>query len=389
MAHSFTREQLFGLVWSEPTRTVATRLGMSDVGLAKACRRADLVMPPRGYWAKLAAGKRVSRAVLPPRGPGMSDLIVLGQDHWSWADTSVTPNTPVPPLPTFSESLDELGQRMRLEIGAVRQTRDLAKAHPRIQKLLAADEKRRAKLREWPGSTWNSPLFDSPFAQRRLRLLNSLMRALDKVAVTVSVEGKEGASLNAIVGSVSVSFAIDAAGKKFKSNHVSERPGPMRCYLTSHSDGTEVVRSWADAGKNRVEHHLADIAVAILVEGERRYRANVHRYREWVIRRKVELAEESRKREEERQRLERKRIASLEKARIGRLLTQAHALRQANEIRHYAAAVREIQPQLERPLGKADLRSWIAWALEQADRIDPIVSGLFRTVQDDTVMPGE
>ena len=78
MLHTFYRQDLFDLVWSEPTRTIAKRLGISDVGLAKACRRADLLLPPRGYWAKLAAGKTVKKPQLPRRGPGMPDRIVLG-----------------------------------------------------------------------------------------------------------------------------------------------------------------------------------------------------------------------------------------------------------------------------------------------------------------------
>jgi N-acyl-D-aspartate/D-glutamate deacylase len=83
MSHTFTRQELFDLVWSAPTRAVAKQLGISDVGLAKAGRRADLLLPPRGYWAKLAAGKPVRKPQLPTRGPGMSDRIVLGQSRWS------------------------------------------------------------------------------------------------------------------------------------------------------------------------------------------------------------------------------------------------------------------------------------------------------------------
>src|ERR1044071_7977907 len=84
MSHTFSRQDLFELVWSEPTRTMAKRLGISDVGLAKACRRAGLLLPPRGYWAKLAAGKIVKKPQLPTRGPGMSDQIVLGRGRWGW-----------------------------------------------------------------------------------------------------------------------------------------------------------------------------------------------------------------------------------------------------------------------------------------------------------------
>jgi hypothetical protein len=64
--------------------TIAKGLGISDVGLAmKACRRADLLLPHRGHWAKLAAGKMVKKPPLPSRSPGMSDQIVLGRDRWA------------------------------------------------------------------------------------------------------------------------------------------------------------------------------------------------------------------------------------------------------------------------------------------------------------------
>lgn len=42
MAHQFTRQELYDLVWAEPMKTVSARFGLSDVGLAKACRRADI-----------------------------------------------------------------------------------------------------------------------------------------------------------------------------------------------------------------------------------------------------------------------------------------------------------------------------------------------------------
>lgn len=61
MSHSFSRRELFDLVWSETTRTIAKRLGISDGGLANACRRADLLLPPRVCWTKLAAGEVVQK----------------------------------------------------------------------------------------------------------------------------------------------------------------------------------------------------------------------------------------------------------------------------------------------------------------------------------------
>ena len=61
-----TREALYELVWSEPVKDLAAKLRISDVGLAKQCRRANVPVPPRGYWAKLDAGQPVERTPLPP-----------------------------------------------------------------------------------------------------------------------------------------------------------------------------------------------------------------------------------------------------------------------------------------------------------------------------------
>jgi hypothetical protein len=47
---ALTREELFERVWLKPVREVAADLGISDVGLAKPCRRSGIPLPPQGYW---------------------------------------------------------------------------------------------------------------------------------------------------------------------------------------------------------------------------------------------------------------------------------------------------------------------------------------------------
>ncbi len=49
MNRSFTRQELYDLVWSQPMRTLASQFGVSDVALAKTCRNHDIPIPPRGY----------------------------------------------------------------------------------------------------------------------------------------------------------------------------------------------------------------------------------------------------------------------------------------------------------------------------------------------------
>ena len=58
---TLTREELYALVWTEPIQKLARRYGMSDRGLGKLCEREGIPVPPRGWWAKRAAGKRLPK----------------------------------------------------------------------------------------------------------------------------------------------------------------------------------------------------------------------------------------------------------------------------------------------------------------------------------------
>jgi hypothetical protein len=59
-------KDLYEKVWSAPMGTVAKEFGVSDVALAKTCRKLHIPVPGRGYWAKKAANQPVaSRPPLP------------------------------------------------------------------------------------------------------------------------------------------------------------------------------------------------------------------------------------------------------------------------------------------------------------------------------------
>ena len=65
MPLTLTRQQLYERVWTTPIDTLSGELGLSGRGLGKLCARYDIPVPPRGHWAKKAAGKRVSKPPLP------------------------------------------------------------------------------------------------------------------------------------------------------------------------------------------------------------------------------------------------------------------------------------------------------------------------------------
>ena len=72
-----TRQELYDLVWERPMSKVAPEFGLSGVGLAKLCRREDIPVPERGYWAKLEHGKRVKKPALKGAASGRSEDLFI------------------------------------------------------------------------------------------------------------------------------------------------------------------------------------------------------------------------------------------------------------------------------------------------------------------------
>ena len=184
-------------------------------------------------------------------------------------------------------------------------------------------------------------------------------------------------------GDFSVGFTIDGVSVKTASTQPKSVSGPMRCQLMALCGGDQPAETWTDVEGQPLETRLGDIGVAIVVHGGRVCRSSAHHHREWVTKRKAEIAAEERRKEAERRRLERERLERIKKARGGRLLAQAKSLREAEEIRAYVSAVRARQAVLDDPLSATGFQQWADWALRQEDLIDPVLSGSFRTVQDD------
>ena len=60
-----TREQLYEKVWSQPISILAKEWGISDVGLAKICKRYNVPRPGLGHWARKQHGYNPIQPPLP------------------------------------------------------------------------------------------------------------------------------------------------------------------------------------------------------------------------------------------------------------------------------------------------------------------------------------
>ena len=71
------REALYQEIWETPNRQLAKKYGISDVGLAKICKRMQIPIPHRGYWAKVAHGHEPRKQSLPALdGNGLAQVVI-------------------------------------------------------------------------------------------------------------------------------------------------------------------------------------------------------------------------------------------------------------------------------------------------------------------------
>lgn len=397
MEHQFSRKEFFDLMWSKPIKDLAPEFGISDVALAKFCRKHDVPLPGRGYWAKLKVGKPVPAFSLPPRGLGRHETISIGRDEWRGRDEQEARQREevIPPPPEFPEALDDLRRRVTTLVGKVTYLKGLERTHRVVATLLEEDKARIEKRSTSSYSSfYDQPFFASPYERRRLKFLNSIFLALAKLDITAHAQGKNPKDFKVHVGDSGVTFKLD--DPKAKTERESWRPqsdvhrsasDPLQLTVSWHLEKVDGLRLvWSDSKDATIEALLQEIVVELVVAGEMQMRtAELHRHA-WRVRRKEDLIEEDRKRKEEVKRKERLRLQRIEKARIEHLLDDAMSLRLANDLRAYIQAVQTANKASADPVSDDDMEQWTIWALVQVDRIDPIQTRSFLQPVED---PGE
>ncbi|MEW8349345.1 MAG: hypothetical protein AB2687_13645 [Candidatus Thiodiazotropha taylori] len=377
--HYFPRKELYELVWEEPRTKLAKRLGLSDVAIGKACRKAGIPMPPAGHWAKKAAGKHVARLPLPPRDPGIdNDIKLSGERYYSsgyWTDEEVLEM--VPELPSFDESLHEVRQRIKARLGKVVPPRSLKAPHHLIARLLAEDEERRVKTKSSDFIlSWDRPKFESPIEKRRLRILSGIFTATEKCNSKGFIKGKNARDVGVKVGDQFVRLDLEEAttGKRLKDQKVNTC---VRLKLTLghgwHNHCPEPL-VWEDCAEKDLESLLPEVVIELILMGERQYRSHKEYQYQYILERKAELEENERQRIETENQLELERVERLKQARIQRLLDDAAAHRQACEIRDYVGRVLTLISKSS-SCDLENVEAWAEWARAQADLLDPITTG--------------
>lgn len=337
---------------------------ITDVGLAKICRRHNIPCPGRGYWARLAAGVEDPRPAL-PEGVAPDEPIVLRH-----VDEPL--HREPPPKPP-----------------EVRIFKTLRHAHEAVVALGIAletaneDKNGRLVLAGVPEPT----LAVTPAAHRRaLLLLDALAKAITTRGHAVRVIPSDGTASDCTALSCNIAeeeIVLSMVEDLDRIDHVPTKAeeerlargygygipkydyvpqGRLRITLTQSGLHRS---SWRDGKKQRLDRLLGRIVLAAEAEAQRRQhaRAAQERKRQEDLCRQREEEAARRRAEEEKARLRHKQLL------VDDLMDMARRWTEARQLRSFLGAVRESVREHE---GGADLISWLDWATTWVNEIDPL-----------------
>lgn len=365
-------EDLLKFAWSAPMRDLAARVGLSGVGLKKLLASYGVVPPPQGYWNKLRAGKPVpSRPKAAERRPGETGRLRIDQ-RFAGLIPVAGPISSSGPFATrhVPEDVAELQAIELARIGRVAVPKSLDRAHRALMPLLRQEAKRREKDRA-SVRNWDKPKFDNPLARRRLRILNALFNALSKRGHDGRLEDRDGElEAWAVVGDTHVAISLKVRGRhrtvmvQGYSRAAPDLPAgtPLVLRLDPDVHGNSDV-SLQDRPEGTLESKLGEAAAAIIVAAEAKFRSGL---RQEEARRERQLVEAEERRRAALEQLNEKRLQNLLES--GVLLSQAQRIRAV--VAELGEAIRD-RDEIE----SRDVQAWRDWALAEADKLDPILSG--------------
>lgn len=377
LSKSVDRETLYNEVWTDPVTVVASRYGLSDVGLAKICRTLSIPLPSRGYWAKIKAGRMMSRAPLPKlKAPVLRDMRLVK-----------LPEEKIAKLEAAKESATRI--RNRVAAVDINPTEGSAEQHP----LVKAASKRLRQRDGWPANTLLRSAPDEVLnlsvsqdaLDRALAFANLLLNALDKEGFYCEIDRRKNKTLlRSRITGTTVPLAIEEkiqrsrheptpaekrARERYYSSPYWERRGdypsiPEFDYASTGLLTLRVgsyARNWNDTARTKLEQRLGTVVSEIIVLMQEAY----EREQEEIRR------AEARQRAMERYEYLTKR-RKMEAAKFKELEAEADNLDRATKLRAYADAV-ERQAVDNGMVDSPEIADWLAWARAKADWLDPLV----------------
>jgi hypothetical protein len=363
---TFTREELYQLVWSEPMLTIANKYLISDTGLRKICINMDIPLPRAGHWMKLKFGQKIPQPPL-PKTKSQKTTIEL---EYRPLELLKVKGVLSPAKTKILLIEQELAETLSVPERLSKPEKIIVQAK---ENLTAKDSYPRNGLISTHIGFVNISVSKQNIL-RALRLMDTFIKSLrarghDYIVSTrenyVSIKGEE----------IQIALREKTSQAPTKDKWSTHDYVPCGIFVLKTGRWSNI-KEWSD-GKQLLENQIS----AIIVWMENLADKNIEDNKEREIRRKIR-EEEERKEKEWQQRKE-KELNDFKS-----IITQSSRWQKAGELRSYIEAV-EAKAVANNQLTDK-LSDWLQWLRDKADWYDPFIEKedeLLTDIDRDTLSP--
>lgn len=378
------RSELYDLVWSKPITKVAGEYGVSDSMIIKICKKLGVLRPGVGYWAKVAAGKKVRQLSLGNLPKHCQESYYLTGFEQHRKTTEGIAKTLQPPLI----------QRELSEEFAIIVPNQLESPHPLIARSTKSFNNASVseKLTLKPRAKVHMDLtVTEGTLNRALSIMNAILTSFEKRDWQFEIVSDPKIKMQVTVLGEIISFHIEEkirhvdhvlTEKEIRDKKAGKWVWPPRYDLVASGKLTLQIHaryglvnrhSWSDGKVQRVEKCLNKFCIALI---------------ELALAIKVDRAKRD---EQEKQR----QIEQLRREKIKQSRAEETARREAFESDFLkwekASRMRQYLDAYENSLAKKKLLDnevvehveWLQWARNHVDLVDPLKEGV-ETVLEET-----
>lgn len=344
---SFSRGELYKLVWSNPISHLAETHGIPDHELRKLCREFNIPVPQNGYWQKLRYNKPLSKIPLAPVTDEDKKITLRANAYDNEerispsAQSGIENNLNDPKAP--AKVPDVLTKPHFLTLQTKRHWADFNLKRYKFDRSI----------------TYLSIRVEQPNQNRALIFMDTLVKLLEHRGHQVTIKN---AKTLAILYGVEIELDLREAGKRI--------PNPPGAYPTFEVVPTgelilktgkySIDKEWRD-GKILIEKML--LTIVIWMEGKAK---------DWAEMMVNIEQDRQQKKIHENTAAARKALQEQELKSFDNLLISADRFAKAKKLRIYIAAVKE--KALENGPLTVESEKWIEWAMKRADWFDPLTN---------------
>lgn len=376
----YDRQTLYEEVWSEPVYKVAKRYGISNVAIAKTCKKMRIPMPGKGYWNKILAGHELEKAPLPEY-----EKCPRIQKYYPGFDIDVPQDMPARLVPEAFALEEQLLQKEALPEMKVSFNPDIRLTNQFVlntKRNLEESMKRINNHYDFGRCTSGrneafSMQIGPASIPRAMAILQTLCDALEKRGYPVGIEpghednigqyinGRPKKVIHPVCANVldtRIFFQITETSNKVNTTEIEKKrtyqdykyvPTGKLCFeITNHPSHSHARNRWHDGKMIKVEDQINDIIVNMI-----RISTSTKESKAWaeVESRKRTVEEAARQRQELQKRMNNTRLDHLAKD-VDRYLRY-------KQIKEYIDAMAaEGRKRLGDAYPGSDFSQWVEWA---------------------------